>query len=177
MLGQTLPTMPTARPFTRRVLGRESFILSTLPMPPGLPWRKDTLLCHQFSGNGGSRTSWQEPDSIAVGRIQRNEQGYPITGNPATNLLRAGIYEVNGRLLAFNRPTRESSLETIAVGELDELIGSSHISWIGAEASKSIFKQAEIWRFFLVLMTVLLLAESFLGLPARKSKRAKSHAT
>ena len=182
MLGQTLAYHADGKAFlTRRVLGKGIiYSFSTLPMPSWSSLAEGYVLVPSILRvMEEARTSLARTGLDCGGpESKETNKATPITGKPGDQpSLRAGIYEVNGRLLAFNRPTRESSLETIAVGELDELIGSSHISWIGAEASTSIFKQAEIWRFFLVLMTVLLLAESFLGLPARKSKRAKSHAT
>ena len=92
--------------------------------------------------------------------------------------LHAGIYKIDGRLTAVNRPQEENERR---FHQNDEIMGklpgiSPRI--MEDESSSDSTDRSEIWSFFLLLCLVLLLGEAFLGQPAATSanKAISSHA-
>ena len=92
--------------------------------------------------------------------------------------LHAGIYKIDGRLTAVNRPQEENESR---FHQNDEIMGklpgvSPRI--VEDESSSDSTDRSEIWSFFLLLCLVLLLGEAFLGQPAATSasKAISSHA-
>lgn len=92
--------------------------------------------------------------------------------------LHAGIYKIDGRLTAVNRPQEENERR---FHQNDEIMGklpgvSPRI--VADESSSDSTDRSEIWSFFLLLCLVLLLGEAFLGQPAATSasKAISSHA-
>ncbi len=92
--------------------------------------------------------------------------------------LHAGIYKIDGRLTAVNRPQEENERR---FHQNDEIMGklpgiSPRI--VEDESSSDSTDRSEIWSFFLLLCLVLLLGEAFLGQPAatNASKAISSHA-
>lgn len=92
--------------------------------------------------------------------------------------LHAGIYKIDGRLTAVNRPQEENERR---FHQNDEIMGklpgvSPRI--VEDESSSDSTDRSEIWSFFLLLCLVLLLGEAFLGQPAATSanKAISSHA-
>ena len=81
--------------------------------------------------------------------------------------LNAGIYNVNGQLIAVNRPNTENDTETVSLSELDSLLPNTEpIEKINANQLSSL-KRSEIWTIFLFLCLVFLLGEAILGLPSK----------
>ena len=83
--------------------------------------------------------------------------------------LHAGIYKIDGRLTAVNRPQEENERR---FHQNDEIMGklpgiSPRI--MEDESSSDSTDRSEIWSFFLLLCLVLLLGEAFLGQPAATS--------
>ena len=92
--------------------------------------------------------------------------------------LHAGIYKIDGRLTAVNRPQEENERR---FHQNDEIMGklpgiSPRI--VEDESFSDSTDRSEIWSFFLLLCLVLLLGEAFLGQPAATSanKAISSHA-
>ena len=92
--------------------------------------------------------------------------------------LHAGIYKIDGRLTAVNRPQEENERR---FHQNDEIMGklpgvSPRI--VEDESSSDSTDRSEIWSFFLLLCLVMLLGEAFLGQPAATSasKAISSHA-
>ena len=181
MLGQALAYYSDGKPFlTRRVLGKGIiYSFSTLPIATWSSLAEGYVLVPSFLRILEEGRSSYAKSGFDCGGPESREltNAKPITGNPSDQpSLRAGIYQANGRLFAFNRPTQENNPESIVPSVLKEIAGNSNLSWMGADESESFFKQSEIWRFFLILMILLLLAESFLGLPPVKAQKADNHA-
>ncbi len=83
--------------------------------------------------------------------------------------LHAGIYKIDGRLTAVNRPQEENERR---FHQNDEIMGklpgiSPRI--MEDESSSDSTDRSEIWSFFLLLCLVLLLGEAFLGQPSATS--------
>ena len=181
MLGQAIAYYSDGKPFlTRRVLGKGIiYSFSTLPIATWSSLAEGYVLVPSFLRILEEGRSSYAKSGFDCGGPESREltKAKPITGNPSDQpSLRAGIYQANGRLFAFNRPTQENNPESIVPSVLKEIAGNSNLSWMGADESESFFKQSEIWRFFLILMILLLLAESFLGLPPVKAQKADNHA-
>ena len=83
--------------------------------------------------------------------------------------LHAGIYKIDGRLTAVNRPQEENERRFHKDEEIiGELPGISP-RLMEEENSSDSTDRSEIWSFFLLLCLVLLLGEAFLGQPASTS--------
>jgi len=92
--------------------------------------------------------------------------------------LHAGVYRIDGRLTAVNRPQEENERRFL---ENEEIIGQlPGISprLMEEENSSDSTNRSEVWSFFLILCLVLLLGEAFLGQPAPASpgKAVSTHA-
>ena len=85
--------------------------------------------------------------------------------------LHAGIYRINGRLTAINRPKSENDTLFLKVeqilGKLPDI--SSRI--LEDESSSGSIERSEVWSLFLTLCLFLLLGEAFLGQPATVPKK------
>ena len=98
-------------------------------------------------------------------------------GNEKDNVpyLHAGIYRINGRLTAVNRPKSENDTLFLKVeqilGKLPDI--SSRI--LEDESSSGSTDRSEAWSLFLTLCLFLLLGEALLGQPAMvREKKATS---
>ena len=84
--------------------------------------------------------------------------------------LEAGVYRVEGRLTAVNRPREENEAQFLKAGMIGgKLPGITPRIMDGENVSEST-DRTEVWSFFLILCLVLLLGEAFLGQPALASK-------
>jgi hypothetical protein len=80
--------------------------------------------------------------------------------------LHAGIYRVNGRLTAINRPKSENDTLFLTVEQILEKLPSISPRLLEDESSSSSNDRSEAWSFFLTLCLILLLGEALLGQPA-----------
>ena len=93
-----------------------------------------------------------------------------ITGKPNEKpAIKAGIYKDLGKFMAFNRKASELQNKILKKEDFTETLSSEHIQWINSQTSNFSFARAEIWNFFLIVMLLFLLTESFLGLPMSNS--------
>ena len=86
--------------------------------------------------------------------------------------LHAGIYRVNGRLTAINRPKSENDTLFLSVEQILEKLPSISPRLLEDESSSGSNDRSEAWSFFLTLCLILLLGEALLGQPplARENK-------
>jgi len=80
--------------------------------------------------------------------------------------LHAGIYRVNGRLTAINRPKSENDTLFLTVEQILEKLPNIPPRLLDDETSSSLNDRSEAWSFFLTLCLILLLGEALLGQPA-----------
>ena len=80
--------------------------------------------------------------------------------------LHAGIYRVNGRLTAINRPKSENDTLFLRVEQILEKLPSISPRLLEDESSSGSNDRSEAWSFFLTLCLILLLGEALLGQPA-----------
>ncbi|MBT3637624.1 MAG: hypothetical protein HN531_11835 [Opitutae bacterium] len=83
--------------------------------------------------------------------------------------LHAGIYKIDGRLTAVNRPQEENERRFHKDEEIIEELPGISPRLMEEENSSDSTDRSEIWSFFLLLCLVLLLGEAFLGQPASTS--------
>lgn len=86
--------------------------------------------------------------------------------------LHAGIYRINGRLTAVNRPKSENDNLFLTVEQILEKLPNISRRLLEDESSSGSNDRSEVWSFFLTLCLILLLGEALLGQPAmaRKNK-------
>jgi len=80
--------------------------------------------------------------------------------------LHAGIYRVNGRLTAINRPKSENDTLFLTVEQILEKLPNISPRLLEDESSSALNDRSEAWSFFLTLCLILLLGEALLGQPA-----------
>jgi hypothetical protein len=80
---------------------------------------------------------------------------------------RAGIYQIDGQLVALNRPVLEDESTTLTLAECKGLLGEG-LSTLEGASEKSSEIPAEIWRAFLFLTLAALLVEALLVMPNRE---------
>jgi len=80
--------------------------------------------------------------------------------------LHAGIYRVNGRLTAINRPKSENDTLFLTVEQILEKLPNIPPRLLEDESSSASNDRSEAWSFFLTLCIILLLGEALLGQPA-----------
>ena len=80
--------------------------------------------------------------------------------------LHAGIYRVNGRLTAINRPKSENDTLFLTVEQILEKLPNIPPRLLDDESSSALNDRSEAWSFFLTLCLILFLGEALLGQPA-----------
>jgi len=80
--------------------------------------------------------------------------------------LHAGIYRVNGRLTAINRPKSENDTLFLTIEQILEKLPNISPRLLEDESSSASNDRSEAWSFFLTLCLILLLGEALLGQPA-----------
>jgi hypothetical protein len=85
--------------------------------------------------------------------------------------LHAGIYRINGRLTAINRPKTENDTLFLKVEQILERLPDISSRILEDESSSGSIERSEVWSLFLTLCLFLLLGEAFLGQPATVPKK------
>jgi hypothetical protein len=78
----------------------------------------------------------------------------------------AGIYRVDGRFVAVNRPSSENELARIPPDTARSLFRNVPFRLHEEQTGRTDRLQGEIWRFFVAMMLIFLIAEGFLILPS-----------
>lgn len=84
-----------------------------------------------------------------------------------------GVYRSAGRLLAVNRGLSEDDGRLVSSQQLDEMFDGLSFRTVQDEVGVESTLIQEVWRIFLLLMLVMLLAESALSLPRKQRTRAE----
>ena len=85
--------------------------------------------------------------------------------NEKTPALHAGIYKIEGRLTAVNRPKEENESQFLKKDEITGKLPGIAPRVIDGESISDSTDRTEVWSFFLIVCLVLLLGEAFLGQP------------
>lgn len=95
----------------------------------------------------------------------RNELASFATAAPGAGRGGAGVFQTDDKLVSLNRPAGEDDAETLDEAGLREVFGPVPFRLFEDKGTQSSVAQAEIWRWFLLLMLVALTAEAALALP------------
>jgi hypothetical protein len=82
---------------------------------------------------------------------------------------RAGLYSLEDTRYALNRPLSEDSTQTVNTETIDSLFHGLDFTRLNDSAGSTASLASEVWRMFLVVMIVALLAEALLSLPERRA--------
>lgn len=99
-------------------------------------------------------------------RTRADDYGIP---DPANSDYEAGIWNIDGRMVAANRPATEDRVEQLTGESLDQVLSGTDYSLFQesrAEDPDKLFREA--WRAFLLAMILFLFGEALLCLPARR---------
>lgn len=83
----------------------------------------------------------------------------------------AGIYQIDDRLLAINRPSAEDQNGLLEDDKLESLFAGLPFSRVDDQAGSLSGIVREVWRLFLIAMIVALLLEALLCLPRYAARR------
>jgi Aerotolerance regulator N-terminal len=92
---------------------------------------------------------------------------------PSQRSLRGGVYQTGRQLVALNRPLAEDRVEILSDDELSQTLSGLDFVQIRNATGSDDTLASEVWRTFLILMIVALLAEALLCVPGRSSKTVK----
>ena len=84
-----------------------------------------------------------------------------------SNSLRAGVYGDDSQLIALNRCAAEDRNEVMEIAELDEIFSGLDYHVVEGQLTNTASLASEIWKLFIVLAGLALLAEAFLCLPPK----------
>ena len=94
-----------------------------------------------------------------------------LSGGEGRSQTDAGVYQVNSRVVAVNRPAMEDEPDVADETAVRTALGSVPMRMFEDKGGeKSAAMQSEIWRWFLVAMLVLLTGEAFFAMPEAVKK-------
>ncbi|MEM6911971.1 MAG: BatA domain-containing protein [Verrucomicrobiota bacterium] len=161
----------------RKVVGKgAAFFCSTLPderwSGMALPNRPDALvlavMMQRMLGQGGGKLGsarLAEAGESLPGLEEGVVERLLPEGPGGVQLTQAGLYRYQGRFLALNRPIQETGTEFLEENEVDQVFGSLPYSLFEVGGGQQESLVSEIWRTFVMVVLLLLLAEAFLSLP------------
>ncbi len=79
--------------------------------------------------------------------------------------INAGLYETPDASFALNRPLSEDAVELVSPETLEQVMSGLNYTRIDDQAGSAMALASEVWRTFLMLMIVALLAEALLSVP------------
>lgn len=79
--------------------------------------------------------------------------------------LNNGLYETPEAAFALNRPLTEDAVDVLSDGTLEQVLNGLNYTRIDDTAGSSMALASEVWRTFLILMIIALMAEALLCVP------------
>ncbi len=168
--GGTLATFEDGSPFlVRKALGKGEIYFCATSSEPGWSALNDGAvlvpMLQRMIATGARRVNravMTENSDLTT----RDVSGWTRVDERANSNPRvhAGIYNVDGRFVAVNRPASENSLERLTAGQARGLFQNVPFR-LHAERGVSDRLQGEIWRVFVTAMLLFLIAEGILILP------------
>ncbi len=159
------------KPFLARIaMGKGAiYLFSTLPIPEWSELARGYVLVPAIQRLLEETAAARSPArSLACGSTELAEASEiecldsPGQKNPS---LHAGVYRIDGRLTAINRPPEEDAPANLTREQTMASIGEDFVSVLETDASGNPSSRAEAWTLFLYLALLFLLGESMLGLP------------
>ena len=96
----------------------------------------------------------------------------PRSRHDRCQTLNNGLYETPEAAFALNRPLTEDAVEVLSDGTLEQVLNGLNYTRIDDKAGSSMALASEIWRTFLILMIVALMAEALLCVPEKVVRTA-----
>ncbi|MGI9469456.1 MAG: BatA domain-containing protein [Rubripirellula sp.] len=126
----------------------------------------------QRAGETGAKTLSNTRQAIAgeagIGAMQGWEQLAGDTGGlSSTYASTAGVYEGDGSLLAINRSAGEDAATIVPAERVETLFANLDFDRVNQRAENNSSLIQEIWRLFLIVVLVALIAEAVLCIPKR----------
>ncbi|MBC7967053.1 MAG: hypothetical protein H7Z17_14140 [Fuerstia sp.] len=87
--------------------------------------------------------------------------------------MNSGLYETPEASFALNRPLKEDSVEVLTDGTLEQVLNGINYTRIDDKAGSTMALASEIWRTFLILMIIALMAEALLCVPEKAPATAE----
>jgi hypothetical protein len=84
--------------------------------------------------------------------------------------INSGLYESEEAAFALNRPLEEDAVELVSDGTLEQVLNGLNYTRIDDKAGSAMVLASEVWRTFLVLMIVALMAEALLSVPEKVTR-------
>ena len=88
--------------------------------------------------------------------------------------LNSGLYETPEASFALNRPLTEDGVEVLSDGTLEQVLNGLNYTRIDDKAGSTMALASEVWRTFLILMVIALMAEALLCVPEKVQVAAAS---
>lgn len=128
----------------------------------------------QRAGEAGAKTLSSTQQAIAgdaaLGKLQGWEQlAGSEEGLSSTYSSIAGVYQGEGELLAINRSAGEDSATIVPAERVESLFANLDFDRVNQKAANSSSLIQEIWRLFLIIVLLALIAEAVLCIPKRIS--------
>ena len=87
--------------------------------------------------------------------------------------LNSGLYETPETSFALNRPLTEDGVEVLSDGTLEQILSGLNYTRINDKAGSTRALASEVWRTFLILMIIALMAEALLCVPEKAPATAE----
>lgn len=175
--GETLAYYSDGKPFLTSLTLGEGIVyaFSTLPLDNWSSMSNGYVLVpalqrliEESASSNSFINSW-----FCGGKESKEIKLFQPIGDAKDNVpyLHAGIYRINGRLTAVNRPNSENDTMFLKVQQILEKLPDISSRILKDESSSGSTDQSEVWSLFLTLCLFLLLGEALLGQPATVSEK------
>ena len=175
LAGEVLGEFSDGTPFLSRLRFGQGAVLACATLP-GKDW--STLhfgpvlvpMVQRLLQQGAKRLSASRMAVCGEFQPGKNEDWRPVPETDARDVRwQAGVYKLDSRLLALNRPGAEDLPAMLTDEEITPLFGGLPCYFFREKAGEGAHAvPSEVWRVMLYLMLAVLLAESLLTLPARQ---------
>lgn len=163
-----------------KIMGGAAYFCTTLPASDWSNLGDGQVLVpmlQRMLSDGGARLSKTVfsdcgNSGLETGNMEIRDLDATEQKNPRIN---SGVYKCGDRILVFNRPSSEDVQEYIGTAELDDILKGISFSTLHEKSGNDSSISTEIWKAFLILMLLFLVAEAFLcmpPLPRSKNKKA-----
>ena len=147
---------------------------ATLPGPQHSGFASNGIVCYvlvqralaaglQGQGNARQYNCGNSEPAAAADWVALDPDAAPVLS--VNRPLVPGVWQLQDRLLALNRPLQEDAVERLREEELQQTLSGLNFTVIRDSAGSADSLAAEVWRAFLLLMIAALMAEALLCLP------------
>lgn len=105
------------------------------------------------------------PDSLTTGWTPLDDRSQQVL--LSQRAINAGLYETADASFALNRPLSEDAVETVSNESLEQVMSGLNYTRIDDKAGSAMALASEVWRTFLMLMIIALMAEALLCVPEK----------